>query len=61
MNTKNEFIHDLVEVVKQKLQLDLPVLIQKVKEQPNYLDGYISEALQFDNILRNTYDYYPLI
>jgi len=22
-------------------------------------DGYISEALQFDNILRNTYEYYP--
>jgi len=59
MNAKNEFIHDLVEIIKQKLQLDLPVLIQKVREHPNYLDGYISEALQFDNILRNTYEYYP--
>jgi len=59
MNTKNEFIHDLVEIIKQKLELDLPSLIQKVKEHPSYLDGYISEALQFDNILRNTYDYYP--
>ncbi|ORX41804.1 hypothetical protein BCR36DRAFT_400625 [Piromyces finnis] len=59
MNTKNEFIYDLVEIIKQKLQLDLPVLIQKVKEQPNLFDGYISEALQFDNILRNTYEYYP--
>jgi len=59
IDKKNEFIHDLVEIVKQKLQLDLPVLIQKVKEQPNLFDGYISEALQFDNILRNTYEYYP--
>jgi len=59
MNTKNEFIHDLVEIIKQKLQLDLPKLIEMVKEQPSYLDGYISEALQFDNILRDTYEYYP--